>query len=262
MSILRQFVKSWLSDADRARVRSVINAAKWPYIKLRGLWIRRGYERSLPFTSGRRWGSDIPFDLHFTIQDGTISYTYRDIPCLKHPVDLALYTLLIWKLKPRTIFEIGSKAGGSALWMADQLRIYGIDGRIISIDIAPPSPPYQRPEITFLRGDANNLSECLSPDYLDLPRPWLVIEDASHHYDATLAVLKFFDPLMRSGEYIVVEDGNVSDMGDDRKRGGGPCRAVSQFLLDTKGRYEIDANYCDRYGQNVTGNPNGYIRRK
>jgi cephalosporin hydroxylase len=67
---------------------------------------------------------------------------------------MALYTLLFWHVKLRAIFEIGSKAGSSALWMSDQMRTYGIDMRIVSVDIDPPSPPYERDEITFLRGDA------------------------------------------------------------------------------------------------------------
>jgi cephalosporin hydroxylase len=33
-------------------------------------------------------------------------------------------------------------------------------------------------------------------------------------------------------------------------------------LRDRGGSYEIDARYCDQYGQNVTGNLNGYLRKK
>ena len=259
---LREVVKSRVSPEQRRNIRALINAVKWPYVKTMGLWRRRGFESRLPFKGGRNWHSAIPFDLHHSIQQGTINYTYRDVPCLKHPMEQALYALLIWKQKPRTIVEIGSKAGGSALWMADQMRTFGIDGRIVSVDIVPPQPPYQRAEIAFLRGDANRLGDCLKPEFLaSLPRPLLVIEDASHQYSATLAVLRFFDPLMRPGEYIVVEDGNVSDMGQESNFDGGPGRAISQFLSETSGHYEIDASYCDQFGHNVTGNPNGYLRR-
>ena len=105
-----------------------------------------------------------------------------------------------------------------------------------SIDIMPPTPSYRRSEIQFVRGNANNLGESFSEQMLaSLPRPWLVIEDASHHYAATLAVLRFFGPRMRRGEFIVVEDGNVSDMGDDYSRGGGPLRAVSQYFWKLRG---------------------------
>lgn len=258
---VREMVKSRVSDEGRREIRKAINAVKWPALKIAGLWRRRGYEARLPYTGGRRWRSEIPFDLHHSIQTGTIGYTYRDVPCLKHPMDIALYTQLVWDVKPRTIIEIGSKAGGSALWFSDMQRTYGIEGQILSIDIVPPSPPYQRPEIQFVYGDANDLGASISDETLaSMPRPWLVIEDASHHYMATLAVLRFFGRRMRRGEYLVVEDGNVSDMGDDHAREGGPLRAISQYLLETPDRFEIDACYCDRYGHNVTGNPNGYLR--
>jgi cephalosporin hydroxylase len=33
-------------------------------------------------------------------QAGTLAYTYRGITCLKNPIDLAIYTKLIWDLRP------------------------------------------------------------------------------------------------------------------------------------------------------------------
>ena len=54
-----------------------------------------------------------------SIQNGTRAYMYKSTPCLKSPFDLALYQMLVWTEKPRTIIEIGSNAGGSALWLAD-----------------------------------------------------------------------------------------------------------------------------------------------
>ncbi|MGQ9724882.1 MAG: CmcI family methyltransferase [Tepidimonas sp.] len=55
----------------------------------------------------------------------------------KNPFDFALYRLHVWHAKPRTILEIGSKHGGSALWLADTLQLYGVDGRVVSVDINP-----------------------------------------------------------------------------------------------------------------------------
>ncbi|MFP4076345.1 MAG: hypothetical protein ACLFTD_07650 [Halochromatium sp.] len=48
-------------------------------------------------------------------QAGTLRYTYRGLAGLKNPIDLALYAKAIWDLKPRTLIELGSKDGGSAL---------------------------------------------------------------------------------------------------------------------------------------------------
>ncbi len=46
-------------------------------------------------------------------QRGTMNYRYRDRVCNKSPIDLALYLRLLQDTRPRTLFEIGSKAGGS-----------------------------------------------------------------------------------------------------------------------------------------------------
>lgn len=231
-----------------------------PYRALR----RAGIERQFPpLPNGRGWRTAIPPALHISIMRGIIDYCYRDITMQKHPVEIALYMRLIWEVKPQTIIEIGSLSGGAAVWMADTLNNFGIDGKVFSVDLTPPSPAYMPDNVSFIQGDANDLASALSPDFLStLRRPWLVIEDASHQYAATLSGLRFFDPLLRSGEYIVIEDANVTEMGLDARKMGGPARAITDFLADRGLHYEINSRYCDQYGRNVTGNPNGYLRRK
>jgi cephalosporin hydroxylase len=252
---------SMLKKQRRRRAISALKfVAKLPYRALR----RAGIERRLPpLPDGRGWRTAIPPALHISIMRGSLDYNYRGITMQKHPVEIALYTQLIWESKPRTIVEIGSLSGGSAVWMADTLNTFGIEGHVISIDLRPPSPSYQPTNVTFLQGDQNTLAATLTSDFLaSLPRPWLVIEDASHHYAPTLAVLRFFDPLLQPGEYIIVEDATVTEMGVDAHFKGGPARAIAEFLRDRSDDYEIDGHYCDQYGRNVTGNPNGYLRKK
>lgn len=209
----------------------------------------------------RSWRSTQPYALLLSIVRGLTGYTYRGIVTMKHPMDFALYTRLIWELKPKTIFEIGSFHGGSAIWMRDLLKTFDIDGRIISVDVNPPSPPFMSSNITFLRGDANSLGATLTSTLLsEAPRPWLVIEDSNHKDETALAVAQFFDPHLRSGEYLILEDAISTQMGQDYAQG--PKDAITRFLQERGNAYEIDARYCDFYGQNVTGNPNGYLRRK
>jgi cephalosporin hydroxylase len=193
-----------------------------------------------------------------------MGFTYRGVPTFKNPFDLALYQLLLWECRPRTIFEIGSKFGGSALWFSDLLRTFGVDFNIQSVDIKPPET--EAPEgVTFHRGDGLDLGPVLTAALLEaLPRPFLVIEDADHRLETTLAVLRFFDPWLHAGEYIVVEDGIVDDLFDAARLealGGGPRVAISRFLSERGDAYEIDARYCDHFGRNMTWNVNGYLRR-
>ncbi len=68
-------------------------------------------------------------------------------------------------------------------------------------------------------------------------------------------------PSTFAGEYIVIEDGILSDMRVAALYDGGPLLAIEQFLERNGGRYEVDRNYCDYFGSNVTWNVNGYLRR-
>ncbi len=198
-----------------------------------------------------------------SIQRGVLSTRYRGRALLKNPFDLVIYLQLLQRLQPRTVLEIGAKEGGSALWFADTLSNLGIDGRVIAVDIAP-VPPLDDARIEVIRGDALALCDVLAAERLDaLPRPLLVVEDSAHSYEVCRAVLDTLDPHLRSGDYLVVEDGVVAFLPEAfyRRYKNGPTRAIADFLGERPGRYEIDRSLCDFFGPNVTFNPNGYLRR-
>jgi cephalosporin hydroxylase/glycosyltransferase involved in cell wall biosynthesis len=212
-------------------------------------------------TEKRSYQTQLTPDLLGAIQRGTMNYTYRGVGLLKNPFDLAIYPMLIWNLKPRTILEIGSKDGGSALWFGDLFNSFGMDGHVYSLDIVRVDT-VQHPRVTFLEGDGRNLGKTFTPEFLQsLPRPWLVIDDADHAYETSRAILAFFDPYLKAGEYMVVEDGIISDLMQDQTYNSGPHQALKEFLAAHHGDYEIDGQYCDFFGYNVTWNTNGYLRK-
>jgi len=195
-----------------------------------------------------------------TIQAGTLGYHYNNVPCLKNPFDLALYTMLLGQLRPTTIVEVGSAAGGSALWFAAQARAQRLECRVLSVDINKVTT-VSDPDVEFIGGDIHHLNDTPLPAMLsNRTGPLLVIEDGPHTYAGTLAALRFFDRYLQPGDYIVVEDGIAKDLGYRSLRNG-PNRAVRRFLSDHGDRYTVDRSYCDFYGRNVTWNPNGYLRR-
>src|SRR5271166_4978402 len=112
-------------------------------------------------------GCGLPRRFLETIQHGIMNYSYKGVPIYKSPFDLALYQLLLWEQKPRTLTEIGSKWewGGSTLWFADVLQNYGIDYTIHSIDTRPLAHR-EIPGVIFYQGDGRNLSETLSSKLL------------------------------------------------------------------------------------------------
>lgn len=198
------------------------------------------------------------------IQKGTMKTVYRNVPFLKSPFDISLYLQLLSRLEPSTVIEIGGKHGGSALWFADMLTAQGIsDARVVSVDIKHLAN-FNDPRILFITGDAKDLGSVLTAELLkNCPRPWLVIEDSSHYYAEARATLDFFHGHLQAGDYIVVEDGIVSQLGPEhyRQYRDGPNRAVADFLAAHAGEYQIDDDLCDRFGHNLTYNPNGWLRR-
>src|SRR6476660_8728911 len=212
----------------------------------------------------RSFNSAIPPHVLSTVQDGVMRTVYRGIPFYKSPFDVILYLQLLSKQRPQTVIEIGTKFGGSALWFADMLAANGVDApKVISVDITPIAE-ISDPRILFLEGDARRLGDVLAAELIsDCLRPLLVIEDSSHHYEASLATLEFFHEYLQSDDYIIVEDGVVAQLPDPvyRKYDDGPNRAVARFLALHHDQYEIDTGLCDHFGFNVTYNPNAWLKR-
>lgn len=221
-------------------------------------WAGAFWRKGGQFQPVRSFASALsPKNLH-EIQAATHRYTWREVGLWKNPFDFANYWRLVWQFQPRTVMEIGSKFGGSALWLAEMMELYGIDGQVISVDITPPEG-VTHPRVTFLQGDAGNLAPTLTPERLTaLPHPWLVIEDSSHVASHCLAAISYLDQFMQAGDVLVVEDGIVSDLGIAERYEGGPNVAVQRFISERPGQYRLLTEYCDFWGQNVTWNPNGY----
>ena len=67
------------------------------------------------------------------------SMTWKGIPVYKTTYDFTLYSMMIWDIKPKTIIEIGSAEGGTAVWMGDLCQSYGLnDTMIYSMDLYIP----------------------------------------------------------------------------------------------------------------------------
>lgn len=194
------------------------------------------------------------------MQNGVLRYRYKDIPCLKSPIDMAIYMKLIWDLKPKTILEVGSKHGGSAVLFADLAQTYGLDAHVYSIDLE--MPPIEDDRITFLQGDVNHLENTFAQHWLsDCPRPWFVNEDSAHTYEGCLAALHVFAKEMQKGDVLAMEDGNLVELGLSERYNGGPNRAIAEFFETNPDAFEVATDLCDMFGQNATYNPNGYLRK-
>lgn len=218
--------------------------------------------RQVNHIRGRNFQVDLDQKSLLSIQAGTLKTRYKGRRFCKNPFDVVLYMQLIERLKPQTIIEIGTSEGGSAIWFDDVCRSLGLKTQILTFDINPPTD-IRSDRIIAQKLDSNHPEEWLSKDRLTaLPHPWLVIEDSAHTYTSVLAMLHYFDKIVRTGDYVVVEDGVVADLPGENYDlyEDGPNRAVAQFLEETGNRYQIDEALCDFYGHNITYCPNAWLK--
>ena len=209
------------------------------------------------------------------IEDGINRSTYKGFPIQKFPFDYVVYQMLIHKIRPDLIIEIGTMAGGSALYFADLLDAMGIEGgEVHTIDIVPfeerkheylvmPDPKiiHSNPHIkTFTDGWRNyDLDNCKGFNNI------LVIDDGSHIYEDVIGAFEKFKDIVTIGSYYIVEDGNALEMNlkEENKDNlhGGPLRGISTILSDPTTHFTVDLNWCDMFGINSTWNTYGYLRK-
>ena len=91
-------------------------------------------------------------EMSVVLSQGTHSvFHWKNYIAFKSVFDLAIYSMLITELKPNIIIEIGSGKGGSAIWLADMMKILGLEPRVYSYDINKPSINY--PGVNFFQFD-------------------------------------------------------------------------------------------------------------
>lgn len=191
------------------------------------------------------------------INEGHHLVTYKGVKCTKSPFDYVLYQMLIHKVQPDLIIEIGSNEGGSALYLADLLQLSG-KGVVHTIDVEDriAAPAKAHPLIQFFNGGWEMYDLSIPTSYKIV----LVIEDSSHTYSNTLQVLNRFAPVVTPGSYLVVEDGIIDSLGMSETFDGGPIRAIKTFLKD-RSDFFADLYWSDFFGKNATFNPIGYLKR-
>jgi len=168
--------------------------------------------------------------------------------------DFAVLPQLLAELLPRTVVEVGSGTGASALWIADALetarRYAGDRGGFVvhSFDIKGPPPGAAHDRVVFHFGNSSEPERTWPAAFLaGLPHPWLVLDDAHVNVPGIVA---HFLPHMEDGEYFYMEDS-----WGDRKRD-----IWETTLLEHEASLVVDALYTDFFGVNVLSAKDGVVR--
>ncbi|MCP4346572.1 MAG: hypothetical protein GY795_13735 [Desulfobacterales bacterium] len=184
--------------------------------------------------------------------------SYFGIKTLKSPIDFWVYQEIIFQTQPDFIIEIGNYCGGSTLALAHICDNLG-KGKVIGIDVSHKTVPenvIKHPRIILIQGDACESFEKVS-DIVGSNHNVMIIEDSSHTFDNTLAVLRTYSALVKPGNYFIVED-SICHHGLEVGPNPGPYEAVETFLKENK-EFESERT---RESFFVTWNPKGYLRRR
>jgi len=185
---------------------------------------------------------------------------YRGIRVLKLPSDMWNYQEIFLERRVDWVLETGSLHGGSALYFADLLQLNGARGKVISIDVnGSKNMLRQHPRIEFWHGDSAapetvaRLRAALPADRGTL----FAILDSDHSKAHVLREMEAFAPLLRTGDYMVVEDGCVNGHPVRPEFGPGPFEAVEEFLARHPDVFTPDRAREAKFG--ITAAPNGYL---
>ena len=159
------------------------------------------------------------------------------------------------------IIETGVFLAGSTFYFAKLCQMLG-RGRIIGIDqtldhVDPESRA--QPNVTLIEGSSRDPAVIERVKALIHPgEKVMVILDADHTPEHVYPEMQLFAPLVSPGQYLVVEDGIISEVNPGFWKTRGPLSAVRRFLREHN-EYLVD-HYRVRFL--LTHNPLGYLLKR
>lgn len=185
---------------------------------------------------------------------------YRGIRILKVPTDLWNYQEIFSERRIEWVVETGSAHGGSALYFADLLELAGAPGKVITIDVSHAALQLrEHPRIDFVLASSasEETAKCLGQMLPAQRGPLFMILDSDHSKAHVLRELEVMTPLLRRGDYLVVEDTCINGHPVRPEFGPGPMEALEEFLRMRADLFLADAEREAKFG--YTAAPGGYL---
>jgi cephalosporin hydroxylase len=199
---------------------------------------------------------ELYFQRWLRLRANTTTLSWFGHELLKCPMDLWMYQELLVRMRPDLVVETGTRAGGSAYYLAMLLDHLG-HGEVVSIDteIVDGRPEHAR--ITYITASSTDPEVVAGVRERAAGGRTLVILDSDHSRAHVLDELHAYAGLTLLGDHLIVEDTNVNGHPTMPEHGPGPMEAVDEFLAETD-EFEVDAR-CERFL--MTLNPRGYLKR-
>jgi len=172
-------------------------------------------------------------------------------------LDLNVISEHIFATHPEVIVETGTWYGGSALFFADVMQLTGQEPCVISIDIAPQAmPPCDG--VTYLSG-RSSVDPAVAAEVVRrvAGKRAFVILDSDHQAEHVHRELITYSRLIRPGDYLLVEDGNMFGT-VAMPLHETPIGGISQFLKECDD-FEVDAH---KSHFQTTSHRCGWLRRR
>jgi cephalosporin hydroxylase len=189
--------------------------------------------------------------------------TWMGTTIYKSPMDLWNYQEILYSLKPGLIIEFGTWAGGSAKYFATVMRSIGQPFKVLSVDIDQSRLKVNGDgDIRFML--ASSLSAEVAAEIKHLrclfPGPVFAILDSDHSKTHVLAEMIALRSLLRTGDYLIVEDGNVNGHPVNHRHGPGPYEAIRAYFRLHPEDYARDREREEKFG--FTHAPRGFLVRR
>ncbi|WP_277081338.1 CmcI family methyltransferase [Thauera propionica] len=189
---------------------------------------------------------------------------FLGVPCLKSVMDLWNYQEILQELKPGLIVEFGTRHGGSALYfslIAQQVRL---GAKVLTVDIEDhllDPRLLSTPGVEFMKCSSIDpqVGQRIAQLREELPGPVFAILDSDHRKPHVLQEMLSLREILRAGDYLIVEDGNINGHPVLPGWGEGPHEAIAAYFELHPYDYVKDSARERKFG--FTFAPDGFLRR-
>ncbi|STZ43858.1 methyltransferase [Mycolicibacterium gilvum] len=190
--------------------------------------------------------------------------TWMGVDCWKSVSDMWNYQEILFDLKPSLFIEFGTAHGGSAMFFADTMRRIGEPFNLLSVDVTHQllNPIAQRdPDVQFVksRSTVPAVAEHIRRLQNEIPGKTFAILDSDHSMEHVLAEMKLLRPLLKKGDYLIVEDSMLNGHPNLPGWGPGPYEAIEAYEEEFPNDYTHDVARENKFG--FTFAPYGFLIR-
>lgn len=190
---------------------------------------------------------------------------WMGVTCWKSVSDMWNYQEILAHLRPSLVVEFGSAFGGSAMFFSAVMREIGQPFRVFSVDVTHKNlseRARQDADVEFMESSSTAavVADRIRELRAEFPGPVFAILDSDHTRDHVLAEMKLLRPLLRAGDYVVVEDANINGHPVMPGFGPGPFEAIEAYEAEFPDDYLHDREREEKFG--FTFATNGFLIRK